>query len=183
MIHYVTMSTSTRSSEVPVGLLLMASLLHVRRWIGEVLLRMGWRPGDVMVLAALRHGPVHQRQLGTTLGLDPSQVVTVLENLEQRGLVSRRPDPAHRRRRLVVLSSRGRTQLASVIKALAAVDDRLLIGLDRDQRAELRALLSHVADTAGAVVTPVTDRRHRGARKRRSALAVALPQRAKVVGR
>lgn len=65
------------------------------------------------VLYALNASPgIDQMTLGCLLGLDRSNTALVLSLLEQKGLVIRHHDPLDRRRRVLVLSDRGQTQLA-----------------------------------------------------------------------
>ena len=45
------------------------------------------------VKIAAEGGGVPQRQIGAVLGLDPSAVVALVDDLESLGLVSRQPDP------------------------------------------------------------------------------------------
>jgi DNA-binding MarR family transcriptional regulator len=49
-------------------------------------------------------GPMGQRELGETMGTDPSILVTMLKPLEESGFVTRRRDTADRRRHIVLLT-------------------------------------------------------------------------------
>ncbi|GAA3389141.1 MarR family winged helix-turn-helix transcriptional regulator [Cryptosporangium minutisporangium] len=87
-----------------------------------------------------------QRDLAEVLGLDPSQVVALVDDLDRAGLVERRPSPADRRTKLVVPTERGR---AVRDRAGERADARLaetLGALTEDEQATLRALLARVAD-------------------------------------
>ena len=89
-------------------------------------------------------GGVSQREIADAIRLDPSQVVALLDTLETRGLLERRPNPNDRRQRSVVVTPRGREELD---RARAIVEDSLdevLADLDHAERGTLRALLQRV---------------------------------------
>src|ERR1700685_562213 len=68
----------------------------------------GLRPRHLIALRMLsEQGPVSQQGLADALSLDPSNVVGLLNELEERGLITRRRDPADRRRHIVELSAAG----------------------------------------------------------------------------
>jgi len=104
------------------------------------------RPAHVVVLTLLRdHGAATQRGVADAVRLDPSTLVGLLNDLEERGLVSRRRDPADRRRHIVELEDAGRRWLAGTEERLAAVEDRVLGSLTQDERRTLHALLVRAA--------------------------------------
>jgi DNA-binding MarR family transcriptional regulator len=73
--------------------------------------------------------------------LDPSNVVGLLNELEERGLITRRRDPADRRRHIVELSALGQNELGLAETRLGCVEDDLLSALSADERATLYDLL------------------------------------------
>ena len=75
------------------------------------------------------------------LSLDPSNVVGLLNELEERGLITRRRDPADRRRHIVELSAIGDKQLVRAQAQLGRVEDELLSALSTGERATLYSLL------------------------------------------
>ncbi|MFC6886021.1 MULTISPECIES: MarR family winged helix-turn-helix transcriptional regulator [Actinomadura] len=97
------------------------------------------------VLAALDDSaPASQRELGTRLRIDPSDVVEVVGRLEEAGLVQRERDTADRRRYVVELTARGRAELEAVTERAARLDDELLAPLDDAERATLTRLMRRV---------------------------------------
>src|SRR5450755_3901157 len=73
----------------------------------------GLRPRHLIALRLLsEQRPVSQQGLADALSLDPSNVVGLLNELEERGLITRRRDPADRRRHIVELSAAGANELA-----------------------------------------------------------------------
>jgi DNA-binding MarR family transcriptional regulator len=102
----------------------------------------GLRPRHLIALKLLEeHGPLSQQIFGERLSLDPSNVVGLLNELEERGLVSRRRDPADRRRHIVELSAAGNQELAAANVRLSALEDELLGALSSDERLTLYQLL------------------------------------------
>ncbi|GAB2646425.1 MarR family winged helix-turn-helix transcriptional regulator [Nocardia goodfellowii] len=65
------------------------------------------RPYSVLALACETDEGMNQRQIAAAMGLDPSQLVALLDELEDRGLVSRTTDPNDRRNKLVVATEAG----------------------------------------------------------------------------
>ena len=85
-----------------------------------------------------------QRDLAEVLGLDPSQVVALVDDLHRAGLVERRPAPADRRTKLVVPTELGRDVRK---RAAARADARLVAALEpltESEQATLRGLLARV---------------------------------------
>jgi len=112
----------------------------------------GLRPRHLVALTLLSdHGPLSQQALAETLRLDPSNVVGLLNELEERALIVRRRDPADRRRHIVELSTAGARELRKAEDRLLCVEDDLLAGLTREERATLHALLTRAAGTPSCI--------------------------------
>jgi DNA-binding MarR family transcriptional regulator len=125
------------------SLVLINHLARVARRSSEAALApTGLRPRHLVALTILRdRGAMTQVALGEALRLDPTNLVGLLNELEQASLLERRRDPLDRRRHIVELSDAGATALAHAELALASVQDQVLAGLDADERAALHALL------------------------------------------
>jgi MarR family transcriptional regulator, lower aerobic nicotinate degradation pathway regulator len=83
-----------------------------------------------------------QQTLIEALGLDASNLVALLNELEDAGLIVRRRDRADRRRGIIELSPDGERMLLAVDRALAEVDDEVLMALSAEERATLNELLA-----------------------------------------
>src|SRR3954453_16625439 len=88
----------------------------------EALEPFGIRPRHVAALIELRdRGELPQQSLCGQLHLDPTNLVAILNELEERGLAARRRDPEDRRRHLVEVSDEG----IGVIEKVSQVMDEV----------------------------------------------------------
>jgi DNA-binding MarR family transcriptional regulator len=129
--------------------------LRAQRLIQDQFVDSELRKAHYGVLASLADlGPAAQAPLADRLGLDRSDLVSFLDDLEDRGYVVRRADPADRRRKIVEITTRGRATLRELDKLVYAADDELLSGLTPQERATLAGLLSRVVPPPGPVRLP-----------------------------
>jgi DNA-binding MarR family transcriptional regulator len=92
--------------------------------------------------------PESQRQAALRLGVDRTTMVGLLDTLEHKDLVIRRPHTEDRRRNVVDLTPAGRATLKRAIRASDRAEQQLLAGLDDLEAAQLRSLLGRVASSA-----------------------------------
>lgn len=95
-----------------------------------------------VVLTALRDEPMRtQAALARAIGADKTRIIGVLDELQERGLIERAPDPADRRVRLLALTPAGRRLHASVQSDIRKSEENLLSQLKAaDRTAFLRTL-------------------------------------------
>jgi len=134
---------------------LLEHLVRVGRRSAETCMSGCLRPRHLIALRLLgEHGPMAQHTIGTALSLDPSNVVGLLNELEDRGLITRRRDPADRRRHIVELSAAGSGELAQTYDQLNQVEDDLFKTLSPQERATLYSLLSRAVEALAPVGEP-----------------------------
>src|SRR3954467_2361469 len=108
----------------------------------EALEPFGIRPRHVAALIELRDkGELTQQTLCGQLHLDPTNVVAILNELEERGYATRRRDPEDRRRHLVEGSKKGLAVIEKVSYVMDGVEEGLLADLEPAERAQLEGLL------------------------------------------
>ncbi len=112
----------------------------------EALAAHGLKVRSYSVLAlAVTGGRPSQRELAAFLRLDPSQVVALIDDLEQRGLVSREPDPRDRRANVVSATLEGRKVYRRALADVESGERRAHAALSNTDRIELARLLRAVA--------------------------------------
>ena len=117
----------------------------VREFAGQLLFRL-WRASHTRTAEALeslglttalfallnvlgsREGAI-QQELGAAMGIDPSTMVSLIDQLEAAGLAERRPRPTDRRAREVVITAKGRRVLKRARQLALQVEDEVLQGL------------------------------------------------------
>jgi DNA-binding MarR family transcriptional regulator len=149
--------TTTAALTDDVGFLLSrASGLFVRA-SNQVLMSYGLRVRSysVLLLACDADEGITQRDLAEILGLDPSQVVLLVDELTENGLVERRPSSTDRRTRLVVSTEAGHALRAEAVEEVDAAVDAQLASLTGTERYLLRDLLGRLVRGDGGAVRPV----------------------------
>jgi DNA-binding MarR family transcriptional regulator len=152
---------TTRSdprTAVPSSLLIAQLARGTRRRIEEAVAPLGLRPRELLALQQLRErGPSPQQTLVESLGIDATNLVGVLNGLEDGGLIRRHRDRADRRRAIIELSSKGEQVLAKLDRALGEIDDEMLATLTASQREALSGLLAQAVENIHADCAPPSD--------------------------
>jgi DNA-binding MarR family transcriptional regulator len=115
----------------------------------------GGSRGYQVLVAITTEQPSSQLALAHRLGIDKTQMTYVIDALEARAFVERRPDPSDRRVRQVHATKAGRSLLASTAVALREVEGVLLRHLGPDEQTQLRHLLARVALGVGDVESSI----------------------------
>jgi len=106
----------------------------------------GLSPQHHAVLSLLDEGAREaQGTIADALGYDRSQLVGLLDELEERGLVERKRDPSDRRRHLVSLTPVGKEKLSELRAIAKQLDKEFFAPLDAAQRDQLHELLVELA--------------------------------------
>jgi MarR family transcriptional regulator, lower aerobic nicotinate degradation pathway regulator len=131
--------------------------IEVAEFAGQLFFRL-WRASHTRTAAALgsisltpalfallnvlgaREGAIQQK-LSSDMGIDPSAMVKLIDELESTGLAERRRRPGDRRAWEVVITPNGRRRLEQARQLAAGVEDEVLGGLGDAERRQLLALL------------------------------------------
>ena len=132
-----------------------AGQLFFRLWrashthVAEALQSIGLTPALFGVLNVLgAHEGAIQQELGSAMGIDPSTMVSLLDELESAGLAKRRPHPRDRRARQVSITPKGRRLLKQARKMALEAEDEVIGGLTAAERRELLTLLRRAFNSA-----------------------------------
>lgn len=107
-------------------------------------------PPHAGILRAIASGPGGSQQaLSGQLGLLPSRVVAYVDELEDRGYVERRRNPDDRRLHALHLTASGKKLMSKISDLARQHERRVTAGLDAEQRATLRELLTALAQERG----------------------------------
>ena len=102
------------------------------------------RAYSALSLACSAPAGITQRDLAEVLGLDPSQVVLLVDELAASGLVERRPSDADRRTKLVVATAAGEQVRARAAALIRAAEVESLAALSSTERLILGDLLGRL---------------------------------------
>lgn len=92
---------------------------------------------------------ISQQALGTVLGVAPSRLVTLIDDLETRGLLERRDQPNDRRSYALHLTSKGRDVLKRIGQIAREHQQALCAALSDTERELLADLLKRIAEEQG----------------------------------
>ena len=145
-------NSATRETALPEELLASTGFLLSRVGVGMKLRaldeidRAGCPGFQYGVLALLGEGASQtQAHIADVLGIDRSQLVGELDDLEEHGLIERRRDPDDRRRHMVRITADGKRRLVKLRAAVGRLEDEYLAPLDPASRKQLHQLLLRVA--------------------------------------
>ena len=132
-----------------------AGQLFFRLWrashtrTAEALKGVGLTPATFALLNVLgaRTGAI-QRELSTDMSIDPSAMVTLIDELEGAGLVERRRRADDRRAWEVAITAKGRRTLSAARRLAEQVEDEVLGGLTAAERRQLLTLLRRALHSA-----------------------------------
>src|SRR5262249_28333484 len=137
---------------------------EVAEFAGQLFFRL-WRASHTQTAAALHsialtpalfavlnylraHEGAIQQQIGVAMGIDPSPMVSLVDQLEDAGLAQRRPHRQDRRAREVGITPKGRRTLERARRLARDVEGDVLQGLSAGERRQLVSLLRKALATA-----------------------------------
>jgi DNA-binding MarR family transcriptional regulator len=123
---------------------------HAASKFSERIATIGLTPPDagILRLLAISHG-MSQQDLSARLGIHPSRLVAILDELETHGLLERKPNAEDRRQYALHLTEKGREALVRIGQVAREHQEALLSSLTLDEREKLAELLQKIADKEG----------------------------------
>ena len=123
---------------------------HAAAQFAERLGVTGFAPSDAGILRLLRgEAGLSQQELAKRLGIHPSRLVAILDSLESRGLVERRPNPEDRRLYSLHLTPAGGEKLGEIGRVAQEHQEALLASLSSGEQERLGMLLEKIAEEQG----------------------------------
>lgn len=136
-----------KKAEPGLAFLLAQVGAHAAMRFGERLAEAGLAPPHAGILRAIKQADgLSQREVGEKLGMFPSRLVQMLDELEKLGLVERRSRPDDRRSHALHLTEAGGEAFDRIMRISREHQDALCAALDDGERAQLAALLRRIAD-------------------------------------
>ena len=124
------------------GELFWAAARRLRHGTRDALAPWEVTPSQARALSVLtRHGPQRLTALAEHLRIAARSATEVVDHLQDRGLVERRPDPADRRATIVTLTGEGTAAADGIRAAREAAAERMFAGLTPADRADLARIL------------------------------------------
>jgi DNA-binding MarR family transcriptional regulator len=140
------MTEAAVPEQVEVGDLGQALAALLRRYLDGAREAVADLPGGPrgyqVLLTSSRGACSNQATIATHLGIDRTVMTYLVDDLERAGMVERRPDPADRRARQVMVTAAGQDVLAAATERIRAVEDLVLAGLGSDDADLFRRLLA-----------------------------------------
>lgn len=132
------------------GFLLAQLGAHGAARFADRLIPLGLTPPQAGILRAISADPGRsQNAVAEQLGLHPSRLVALIDDLERAGLVERRRSVQDRRLSVLHLTEQAAVTLADLGHAAAEHEDDLCTALNPDERSQLATLLRRIAGQQG----------------------------------
>lgn len=117
---------------------------RVRTAADAALREHGLSLSGLKLLKALGDGDCSMREISQALHVSPRTITDMIDGLEARGLVARRPHPSDRRVTLLHLTDAGAGELARASTTSERVAAAAIGALDQDEQHTLRSLLERI---------------------------------------
>jgi len=105
---------------------------------------------DAGLLRKIASDPgVSQQALAGHLGVMPSRMVALVDDLETKGIIERRRSTEDRRNYALHLTERGHQVLGELSRVAAEHEESLCAALSKEERVQLRDLCRRIAEEQG----------------------------------
>jgi DNA-binding MarR family transcriptional regulator len=151
MVLLVPTTTDRTPDSGPGSAFLLAQLgAYAAGRFAERIAELDLTPPQTGLIRAIAAQPGRSQQaLATLLGTPPSRLVTLVDGLDERGLVERRRNPDDRRLHALHLTEEGEKLLRRIGEVARAHDEAICGALEPEERRNLRALLDKLAAEHG----------------------------------
>ena len=120
---------------------------HATAKFADLLIPLKFTPPQAGILGVIsRQNALSQQALADLLGMFPSRLVLMLDELEQAGLIERRPHNSDRRVYALHLTAQGKKALQAITRVARQHEDTLCAALNASERETLTQLLSRIAN-------------------------------------
>ncbi len=150
------MTTNKQASTLPerrptgVAFLLAQLGAHAARRFGERIADLGLTPPDAGMLRKISDDPgISQQALAEHLGIMPSRMVALLDELESKKILVRKRSVRDRRNYALALTERGRQALSELSRIAAEHEEALCAALSEEEKLQLRDLCRRIAEQQG----------------------------------
>lgn len=109
------------------------------------LVRLGFNHTQARLLSLLSHhdGVATQETLSSSMFVDRSNAGRALKQLEQRGYLTRKPDPHDHRTKSVQLTGKGRKAVLEIAREKKAIAEQMFAGLREEEAYFIATLLKN----------------------------------------
>jgi DNA-binding MarR family transcriptional regulator len=135
-----------------VGILLREPFQEVVRRVSVGLVEAGFddvRPAHTAVFQHIEAGGSRLTDLAERAQITKQSMGYLVDHLEQRGYLERRPDPSDRRAVLISLTDRGWEQVRASLRIIATIEEEWASGLGQPRMEQLRELLGDLRQLTG----------------------------------
>jgi DNA-binding MarR family transcriptional regulator len=142
----------TISSQRPTGAAFLLAQLgaHAARRFGERIAAIGLIPPHAGLIRKIASDPgISQQALAEHLGIMPSRMVALVDELESKGIVERRRSTEDRRNYALELTPTGRRLLGELSRIAVEHEEALCAALSKEERLQLRDLCRRIAEQQG----------------------------------
>jgi DNA-binding MarR family transcriptional regulator len=138
-------SGTTHPAAASVGFMLSTLGHAISRRFHRALEPLELHPREFAVLrAVMANDGQSQQTLAERLHIPPSRIVAIVDELESRGLVERRPDPNDRRLWTLYVTGRGQTLLGDAFSLVVQHERAISDALTAEERSQLLELLNRI---------------------------------------
>ena len=107
------------------------------------------KPSYSAVFAQIEPGGSRLTKLAAGANMTPQSMGVIVDELEDLGYVTRRPDPSDRRAKLITLTARGRRVVAAGEATIVGLEEDIVAVLGQRGATQLRSLLLKLLESAG----------------------------------